>query len=97
MNEIKMNKYRVAYRDENRKLRYKVIAAKTDTGALICFKRQTGIKGITAKYMLTKDEETKIRTIGPAAVNGRATYFDGRTLCYCDNDAIVGAEYGYTH
>ena len=31
--------------------------------------------------------------------NGRATYFDGRTLCYVDNDCVVGGESAdyYTH
>ena len=90
----------VTYRKpETGKLAKKVIKAKTDCGALCIFKRTYGIKGIKAEYRLTAADKREQKAVMAEArkVNGRATYFDGRTMCYCDNDGVVGMENGYTH
>ena len=36
--------------------------------------------------------KSNYKTLSAKANAGRATYFDGRALCYCDNDGVVGGE-----
>lgn len=100
MKNTNLNSYTVTYRnpETNRQAR-KVVKAKTERGAMLLFKKMFGIKAICAERNLTALEkrilDAKMREA--RKVNGRATYFDGRTMCYCDNDGVVGMENGYTH
>lgn len=87
-----MNSYKVKYHMDG-KQRTKVIKAATPCGALIKFKREFGIKGITAERSYTKAEREAISKA--AKPTGRKTYFDGRTMCYFDDTLADGT--GYTH
>ena len=79
--------------DGSEPTRTKVIKAATPRGALIKFKREFGIKGITAERAYTKAEREAISKA--AKLTGRKTYFDGRTMCFLDDTLADGA--GYTH
>lgn len=95
-----LSSFTVTYRnpETNRQAR-KVIKAKTERGAMLLFKKTYGFKAICAERNLTAFEKRLLAAQQRKAnkVNGRATYFDGRTMCYCDNDGVVGMENGYTH
>jgi len=86
------NAYTVKYRADG-KLRTKVIKAATARGALMKFKRTFGIKGIVAERAYTKAERAALNKA--AKPTDRKTYFDGRTMCYFNDELVDSA--GYEH
>ena len=71
--------YKITYRDDNGKMRYATVRAKSETAAKLKFRKLTAAQ----KRALAEWNAEYYKT-------HRATYFDGRALLYCDNDAMVG-------
>lgn len=83
--------YKITYRDDNGKMRYATVRAKSETAAKLKFRKKTGLKAITAEYKLTAAQKRALAEWNAEYYKThRATYFDGRALLYCDNDAMVG-------
>ena len=84
--------YTVKYHADG-KQHTKVIRAATTRGALMKFKRVYGIKGIVAQRVYTKAERAALNRTAKSA--RRRTYFDGRTMCYFNDELVVST--GYEH
>lgn len=86
--------YKITYVGPNGRCAYKTVRAKTPHAAKLRFRKLTGFKAVAAEAKLTAAER---RALAAKPRTGRAVYFDGRGLVYCDTDGCAEGNEGYTH